>query len=80
MGDLDEKNINDGKFNFFLVSWRAGARASGGTGTSIFLSLSFFLSGPGFVFMYVYFLRQSVEGNGGPWGTLAWAGHALLDA
>ena len=36
-GDLDKKNVNDGKIDFFLVSWRADARASGGAGISIFL-------------------------------------------
>ena len=32
------------------------------------------------LYMIVYFFRWSVEGNGGPRGTLARAGLALLDA
>ena len=57
--DLDKKKCQRQKIDSFLVSWRADARASGGTVISIFLIVEFFLSGPGYLFMYtsIYFLK-----------------------
>ena len=59
--------------DFFLVSWRANAGASGGTRISIFFIVDFFLSGPGFLFVCIYvyfffFLKIECRGKRRPSG------------
>jgi hypothetical protein len=75
---MDKKTVNNGKHDFFLVPWRANARASGGTGISIFLSLGFSFIGSTIFYLHIYILLK-VERQGKRPSGLERAGLALLD-
>jgi hypothetical protein len=70
------------KLIFFLFHGeRMGdGRASGGAGTSIFVSLSFFLSGPEFFIFICSLLKGRASGKTAPRANLERAWLALLDA